>query len=101
MGPYGILGVPGVSWDLLRLPKAAALFCPDASSPAATDVSSPAATLDIWLDTFQTWQRLSVSCRRCYWKSNTEMLFPNFFGHTTFAVHRCWTIMMKKGVFLA
>ena len=29
------------------------------------------------------------------------MLFPIFFGHLTFASHRCWTIIIKKGVFLA
>eukprot|EP00974_Lingulodinium_polyedra_P132282 11221137-Lingulodinium_polyedra.AAC.1 len=29
------------------------------------------------------------------------MLFPIFFGHLTFASHRCWTIYIKKGVYLA
>ena len=29
------------------------------------------------------------------------MLFPIFFGHMTFASHRCWTVFIKKAVFLA
>ena len=63
-------------------------------------VSSPAtrsqfgATLDVL-------KRLSASYRRCYWKSGAEMLFPILFGHMTFASHRCWTVYVKKGVYLA
>ena len=52
------------------------------------------ATLDVL-------QRLSASYRRCYWKSGAEMLFPILFGHMTFASHRCWTVYVKKGVYLA
>ena len=29
------------------------------------------------------------------------MLFPIFYGHLTFASHRCWTIYIKKGIYLA
>ena len=29
------------------------------------------------------------------------MLFPILFGHMTFASHRCWTVFVKKGVYLA
>ena len=29
------------------------------------------------------------------------MLFPILFGHLTFASHRCWTVFIKKGVFLS
>ena len=29
------------------------------------------------------------------------MLFPILYGHLTFASHRCWTIYIKKGVYLA
>ena len=29
------------------------------------------------------------------------MLFPILFGHLTFASHRCWTVYLKKAVFLA
>jgi len=29
------------------------------------------------------------------------MLFPVLFGHMTFASHRCWTVFIKKAVFLA
>ena len=29
------------------------------------------------------------------------MVFPLIFGHLTFASHRCWTVYMKKAVFLA
>lgn len=46
-------------------------------------------------------KRLSASYRRCYWKSGAEMLFPILFGHMTFASHRCWTVFVKKGIFLA
>ena len=46
-------------------------------------------------------KRLSASYRRSYWKSGAEMLFPIFFGHMTFASHRCWTVFIKKAVFLA
>ena len=29
------------------------------------------------------------------------MLFPIFYGHMTFASHRCWTVFIKKAVYLA
>ena len=49
-------------------------------------------------DTLGVLKRLSASYRRCYWKSGSEMLFPIFYGHLTFASHRCWTVFVKKGV---
>ena len=52
-------------------------------------------------ETLDVLKRLSASYRRCYWKSGSEMLFPIFYGHLTFASHRCWTVFIKKGVFLA
>ena len=52
-------------------------------------------------ETMQLLKRLSASYRRCYWKSASEMLFPIFYGHMTFASHRCWKVFIKKGVFLA
>ena len=52
-------------------------------------------------ETMQTLNRLSSSYRRCYWKSGSEMLFPILFGHLTFASHRCWTVYVKKAIFLA
>ena len=52
-------------------------------------------------EAMRTLNRLSSSYRRCYWKSGTEMLFPILFGHLTFASHRCWTVFVKKGVFMA
>ena len=51
--------------------------------------------------TMDVLKRLSASYRRCYWKSGSEMLFPILFGHLTFASHRCWTVFIKKAVFLA
>jgi hypothetical protein len=51
--------------------------------------------------TMDVLKRLSASYRRCYWKSGSEMLFPILFGHMTFASHRCWTVFVKKAVFLA
>ena len=52
-------------------------------------------------EAMRTLNRLSSSYRRCYWKSGTEMLFPILFGHLTFASHRCWTVFVKKAVFMA
>ena len=52
-------------------------------------------------ETLDVLKRLSASYRRCYWKSGSELLFPIFFGHMTFASHRCWKVFVKKGVFLA
>lgn len=52
-------------------------------------------------EALRTLNRLSSSYRRCSWKSGTEMLFPILFGHLTFASHRCWTVYVKKGVFMA
>ena len=52
-------------------------------------------------DALEVLKRLSSSYRRCYWKSGSEMLFPIFYGHLTFASHRCWTVFIKKGVYLA
>ncbi|CAK0887182.1 unnamed protein product [Prorocentrum cordatum] len=52
-------------------------------------------------ETLDLVKNLSASYRRCYWKSGPEMLFPIFYGHLTYAPHRCWAIFIKKGVFLA
>ena len=52
-------------------------------------------------ETLDVLKRLDASYKRCYWKSGAEMLFPILFGHMTFASHRCWTIYIKKAVFLA
>ena len=52
-------------------------------------------------EALRTLSRLSSSYRRCYWKSGPEMLFPILFMHLTYASHRCWTIYIKKGIFLA
>jgi len=51
-------------------------------------------------ETLEVIKRLSASYRRCYWKSASEMLFPIFYGHMTFASHRCWNVFIKKGIFL-
>ncbi len=51
--------------------------------------------------TMDVLKRLSASYRRCYWKSCAEMFMPILFGHMTFASHRCWTVFIKKAVFLA
>ena len=52
-------------------------------------------------ETLDILKRLDASYKRCYWKSGAEMLFPILYGHMTFASHRCWTIFIKKAVFLA
>ena len=52
-------------------------------------------------EALSTLSRLSSSYRRCYWKSGSEMIFPILYGHLTFASHRCWTIYIKKAIFLA
>ncbi len=60
----------------------------------------PKKRLGRFAETMQLLKRPSASYRRCYWKSASEMLFPIFYGHMTFAPHRCWTVFIKKGVFL-
>ena len=52
-------------------------------------------------ETLDLVKNLSASYRRCYWKSGAEMMFPIVYGHLTYASHRCWTVYIKKGVFLA
>ena len=43
--------------------------------------------------------RLSASYRRCSWKSGSQIVFPMFNGHLTYASHKCWTVFIKKAVF--
>ena len=45
--------------------------------------------------------RFESSFRRASWKSGCEMAFPILFGHLSFTTHRCWTVYMRKAIFLA
>ena len=51
--------------------------------------------------TMQMLMRFESSFRRASWKSGCEMVFPTLFGHLSFATHRCWTVYMRKAIFLA
>jgi len=51
--------------------------------------------------TMQVISRFESSFRRASWKSGCEMAFPILFGHLSFTTHRCWTVYMRKAIFLA
>ena len=51
--------------------------------------------------TMQMLMRLESSFRRASWKSGCEMAFPILFGHLSFTTHRCWTVFMRKSIYLA
>ena len=51
--------------------------------------------------TMQVLSRFESSFRRASWKSGCEMAFPILFGHLSFTTHRCWTVFMRKAIFLA
>ena len=51
--------------------------------------------------TMQVLSRFESSFRRASWKSGSEMAFPILFGHLSFTTHRCWTVYMRKAIFLA
>ena len=51
--------------------------------------------------TMQVLSRFESSFRRASWKSGREMAFPILFGHLSFTTHRCWTVYMRKAIFLA
>ena len=49
----------------------------------------------------QVQSRFESSFRRASWKSGCELAFPILFGHLSFTTHRCWTVYMRKSIFLA
>ena len=51
--------------------------------------------------TMQVLSRFESSFRRASWKSGCEMAFPILFGHLSFTTHRCWTVYMRKAIYLA
>ena len=51
--------------------------------------------------TMQVLSRFESSFRRASWKSGCELVFPILFGHLSFTTHRCWTVYMRKSIFLA
>ena len=67
----------------------------------SADAAVPKPRKTAFGESLEVLKRLNASYRRCYWKSGSEMLFPIFYGHLTFASHRCWTVFVKKGVYLA
>eukprot|EP00973_Karenia_brevis_P038749 5348128-Karenia_brevis.AAC.1 len=50
--------------------------------------------------TMQMLMRFESNFRRASLKSGCEMVFPRLFGHLSFASHRCWTVYMRKAIFL-
>ena len=51
--------------------------------------------------TMQILSRFESSFRRASWKSGSEMMFPILFGHLSFTTHRCWTVYIRKAMWLA
>ena len=51
--------------------------------------------------TMQLLSRFETSFRRASWKSGSEMMFPILFGHLSFTTHRCWTVFVRKAMWLA
>ena len=51
--------------------------------------------------TMQMLMRFESSFRRASWESGCEMVFPILFGHLSFTTHRCWTVFMRKAIYLA
>ena len=51
--------------------------------------------------TMQLIARFETSFRRASWKSGSEMIFPMLFGHLSFTTHRCWTVYVRKAMWLA
>ena len=51
--------------------------------------------------TMQVLGRFETCFRRASWKSGSEMVFPILFGHLAFTTHRCWTVFMRKAIYLA
>jgi hypothetical protein len=49
----------------------------------------------------QMLMRFETSFRRASWKSGCEMVFSILFGHLSFSTHRCWTVFMRKAIYLA
>ena len=45
--------------------------------------------------------RFETCFHRASWKSGSEMVFPTLFGHLAFTTHRCWTVFMRKAIYLA
>ena len=90
---------------LHRASDTTAISSASTSAPGAYEKAAAVApivkTQSAFGKTLATLTRLSASYRRCYWKSGSEMLFPIMFGHLTFASHRCWTVYLKRAVFLA
>lgn len=47
------------------------------------------------------WSRFETCFRRASWESGSEMLFPVLFGHMSFTTHRCWTVYLRRAIYLA
>ena len=73
------------------------------SEATASQVNSekPSTGKDHFRRTMQVLSRFESSFRRSSWKSGCEMAFPILFGHLSFTTHRCWTVFMRKAIFLA
>ena len=61
----------------------------------------PSTGADHYRRTVQVLSRFESTWRRSSWKSGCEMAFPILFGHLSFTTHRCWTVYMRKAIYLA
>ena len=91
----------GVLDEMRRVLERIHIKSEDRSKDSSRDDGAAHPRPSKFAETLRVLKRLSASYRRCYWKSASEMLFPIFYGHMTFASHRCWTVFIKKGIFLA
>ena len=51
--------------------------------------------------TMQVLSRFETCFRRASWKSGAKMVFPILFEHLSFTTHRCWTVFMRKAIYLS
>ena len=69
--------------------------------PEAPTSTSTNTTRQDFSRVVQMLSRFETSFRRASWKSGCEMAFPMLFGHLSFSTHRCWTVFMRRAVYLA
>ena len=73
----------------------------EADAAAPDDQSATTRRQSDFRRTVQTLSRFETGFRRASWKSGAEMMFPILFGHLSFTTHRCWTVFMRKAMYLA
>ena len=73
----------------------------DAGAPDGSISAATSRRREDFRRTMQVLTRFESSFRRASWKGGCEMVFPILFGHLSFMTHRCWTVYMKRAIFLA